>query len=187
MTDPYKSGAAVRDIERGAWAALVPPEAQRNLPSLHRSPSTRQNPFMLKDLLKLALLSAALAALFLSGCEAAGRAQVASDARLQMPGMSREQVLACMGPPKKKMKEGATEVWSYIPTDDHSESDLAALKPSSAFGYYSCSHSKYFCTVNVGMKEGVMQAVNYIVPSDNWYASHEQRGCAVEKCVGSPN
>jgi hypothetical protein len=30
-----------------------------------------------------------------------------------MIGLSKEQVLACMGPPVSKAKEGSTEVWSY--------------------------------------------------------------------------
>lgn len=30
-----------------------------------------------------------------------------------MVGLSKEQLLACMGPPGQKMAEGATEVWSY--------------------------------------------------------------------------
>ena len=52
----------------------------------------------------------------LAGC-AIQRAQVAQDARAQMVGMSKEQVLACMGPPGNKAAEGATEVWSYASGD----------------------------------------------------------------------
>jgi outer membrane protein assembly factor BamE (lipoprotein component of BamABCDE complex) len=48
----------------------------------------------------------------LCGC-AIQRAQVAQDARVQMVGMSKEQVLACMGPPASKAAEAQTEVWGY--------------------------------------------------------------------------
>ncbi|MET4764182.1 outer membrane protein assembly factor BamE (lipoprotein component of BamABCDE complex) [Bradyrhizobium ottawaense] len=48
----------------------------------------------------------------LAGC-AIQRAQVAQDARAQMVGLSKEQVLGCMGPPANKAAEGQTEVWSY--------------------------------------------------------------------------
>jgi hypothetical protein len=41
------------------------------------------------------------------------RAEIAQDARSQMVGMSKEQVLACMGAPANKAAEGATEVWGY--------------------------------------------------------------------------
>jgi hypothetical protein len=50
----------------------------------------------------------------LGGC-AFQRAEIAQDARAQMVGMPKEQVLACMGPPANKAAEGATEVWGTIP------------------------------------------------------------------------
>ena len=48
----------------------------------------------------------------LSGC-ALQRAEIAQDARVQMVGMSKEQVLACMGAPATKAAEGTTEVWGF--------------------------------------------------------------------------
>jgi hypothetical protein len=51
-------------------------------------------------------------AVAVSGC-AIQRAQVAQDARIQMVGMSKEQVLTCMGPPASKAAEAQTEVWGY--------------------------------------------------------------------------
>src|SRR5260370_25152717 len=48
----------------------------------------------------------------LSGC-AIQRAQVAQDARVQMVGLSKEQILSCMGAPVNKAAEGNTEVWGY--------------------------------------------------------------------------
>ena len=48
----------------------------------------------------------------LAGC-AFQRAEIAQDARTQMVGFSKEQVLACMGPPANKAAEGATEVWGF--------------------------------------------------------------------------
>jgi outer membrane protein assembly factor BamE (lipoprotein component of BamABCDE complex) len=50
--------------------------------------------------------------LTLTGC-AFQRAEIAQDARAQMIGMSKEQVLACMGTPANKAIEGATEAWGY--------------------------------------------------------------------------
>jgi hypothetical protein len=41
------------------------------------------------------------------------RAMVAQDAQGKLVGLSKEQLLACMGPPATRMAEGATEVWSY--------------------------------------------------------------------------
>ena len=44
--------------------------------------------------------------ILLSGC-ALGRADDAAAAKKQMIGLSRENVLACMGPPKRKASDGA--------------------------------------------------------------------------------
>jgi hypothetical protein len=41
------------------------------------------------------------------------RVQIANYAQNKMVGLTKEQVLACMGPPASKAAEGATEVWSY--------------------------------------------------------------------------
>ena len=56
-------------------------------------------------ILGVVALSAAL-----SGC-AFQRAEIAQDARAQMVGLSKEQVLTCMGVPTTKAAEATTEVW----------------------------------------------------------------------------
>src|SRR5262245_9021430 len=61
----------------------------------------------------------------LSGC-AIQRAQVAQDARAQMVGLSKEQVLGCMGPPANKAAEGQTEVWSYASGNGYSSTIASA-------------------------------------------------------------
>ena len=55
------------------------------------------------------------ACILLAGGCAAERAIVAQDAQTKMVGLSKEQVLACMGTPTSKAAEGQTEVWTYIP------------------------------------------------------------------------
>jgi outer membrane protein assembly factor BamE (lipoprotein component of BamABCDE complex) len=57
------------------------------------------------------IVIAVVGALALAGC-AIERAKVAQDAKTQMVGMTKEQVLACMGPPPSRLAEGSTEVWS---------------------------------------------------------------------------
>ncbi len=58
------------------------------------------------------ILAFAAVAIILGGC-AIQRARIARDARVQMFGLSKEQVLVCMGPPASNAAEGKTEVWSY--------------------------------------------------------------------------
>ena len=55
---------------------------------------------------------AAMCGLIVSSC-AVMRAKEANEAQVTMVGMSKEQILACMGVPAAKAVEGATEVWSY--------------------------------------------------------------------------
>ena len=69
------------------------------------------------------------AAVLLSGC-AIQRAQ-AQDARAQMVGMSKEQVLACMGAPVNKAAEGMTEVWAYNSGNGMTVTDAASAVPRS--------------------------------------------------------
>ncbi len=62
--------------------------------------------------MRAGLFLAMAAGLAVSAC-AFQRAQIANEAQSQMIGLTKERVLACMGPPVNKAAEGATEVWSY--------------------------------------------------------------------------
>jgi hypothetical protein len=84
--------------------------------------------------------------LVLSAC-AMQRAQVASDAQNKMVGRSKEQVLACMGPPVNKAAEGATEVWSY---------DSGNGFTAASYGNGVATSSTRHCTVNVTMTNGAV-------------------------------
>jgi hypothetical protein len=105
-------------------------------------------------ILGIVALSAAL-----GGC-AIQRAQIAQDARAQMVGMSREQVLVCMGPPANKAAEGQTEVWSY-----NSGDGTTVTSGSVSYGNFSGSSSRRFCQINVVMSGGAVSAVNYQGPT----------------------
>jgi outer membrane protein assembly factor BamE (lipoprotein component of BamABCDE complex) len=67
-----------------------------------------------------AVIALAIAAGGLTGC-AIERAQVAQDAQTKMVGLTKEQVLSCMGVPAAKAAEGAMEVWSYNSGNDHTQ------------------------------------------------------------------
>jgi hypothetical protein len=95
----------------------------------------------------------------LGGC-AFQRAQIAQDARAQMVGLSKEQVLACMGAPANKAAEGATEVWGYT-------SGNGMTVASASYDRYggTAVASSRFCNVNVVMASGRVTAVNYTGPT----------------------
>ncbi|MDR3425334.1 MAG: hypothetical protein P4M13_09750 [Alphaproteobacteria bacterium] len=120
----------------------------------------------------------------LSGCIGSlQRDDDAAAAKTRMIGMAREDVLACMGPPKKKAKEGETEVWSYLSTDSQSSYVGDTIKPTG-YTHTIGSHSRNFCTVNVVMKDDVVKVVHYLGPyATNFYNTDDQCGYAVRACV----
>jgi hypothetical protein len=102
-----------------------------------------------------------LVAVVIAACVAdcAGqRAQIANYAQNKMIGLTKEQVLACMGTPASKATEGATEVWSY---------------PSES----------RFCTVNVTMMDGRVKRMNYVGPTGDLLSQNEQCFFAVANCT----
>ena len=96
--------------------------------------------------------------LALSACSIQ-RAQIANDAQAKMIGLSKEQVLACMGPPLNKGTGGASEVWSY----------------NSGKGGN--------CTINVTIKDDHVSAVDYSGLTGGLFTPNEQCAYAVEKCA----
>lgn len=58
------------------------------------------------------ILIFAFATFFLAGCSIQ-RAEDAETAKMQMVGMTKEAIFACMGPPAQKSTEGKTEIWTY--------------------------------------------------------------------------
>ena len=95
-----------------------------------------------------------------------------------MVGLSKEQVLVCMGPPASKAAEGKTEVWSYNSGDG---TTIASGTVSSA--NFSGVSSRRFCQINVVMSGGAVSAVNYQGPTGGLITAGEQCAYAVDACV----
>jgi hypothetical protein len=104
----------------------------------------------------------------LGGC-AFERAEVAQQAQASMIGMSREKVLACMGPPAQKATEGQTEVWVY--------------KTTPTFSPIDGSGATRFCSINIAMSGGAVSEVNYRGPTGGFLTRGEQCAYAVDGCV----
>jgi hypothetical protein len=117
------------------------------------------------------------AALLLTGC-AIQRAQEAQDARAQMVGMSKEQVLGCIGPPVNKAAEGMTEVWAYNSGNGTTVTDASYGR----LGGTAISSSR-FCNINVVMNKGLVSTVNYTGPTGGLLTAGEQCAYAVDACV----
>ena len=115
--------------------------------------------------------------LALMGC-AFQRAQVANQAQGQMVGLSKEQVLACMGPPANHAAVGETEVWTY--NSGNGRTDAAI--DGNAFGASAISTQR-FCTVNVVMTGGRVSSLNYNGPTGGLITPGEQCAFAVQNCT----
>lgn len=140
----------------------------------------------------------AFAVCFALGSCALQRAQVANEAQSKMIGLTKEQVLACMGPPVGKAGEGATEVWSYNSGDGRvtintfgtsNTNATVAGDRYSATGQASTVSSavgigrQRYCTINVTMAEGRVSRVNYVGPTGGLLTAGEQCAFAVENCT----
>src|ERR1043166_6244050 len=112
----------------------------------------------------------AVAAGGLTGC-AIERAQLAHDAQSRMVGLTKEQVLSCMGVPAAKAAEGATEVRPYNSGN--------AYTTGSGFGI----SSRRYCTVNVGMSGGRVSRINYSGPTGALLSAGEQCAYPVQNCT----
>lgn len=106
------------------------------------------------------------------------RAEIAQDARAQMVGLSKEQVLACMGAPANKAAEGATEVWGYASGNGMT----VATASYDRYGGTAVSSSR-FCNVNIVFASGQVSTVNYTGPTGGLLTAGEQCAYAVSACV----
>jgi hypothetical protein len=113
----------------------------------------------------------------LAGC-AIQRAEIAQDARAQMVGMSKEQVLACMGAPASKAAEGATEVWGY----NSGDGTTVATASFDRYGGTAISSNR-FCKINIVFGGGQVSAVNYTGPTGGLLTAGEQCAYAISPCV----
>jgi hypothetical protein len=124
----------------------------------------------------------AIACGLLVGACAIQRAVVANDAQDKMIGLSKEQVLACMGIPATKAVEGATEVWAYPSGNNHTvASTFGNVGRGGGFSATGVSESR-FCTVNVTMTAGRVSRLNYIGPTGGLLTPNEQCAFAVQNC-----
>lgn len=113
------------------------------------------------------------------------RAQVAADAKKQMIGLPRAQVLACMGVPQAQAQDGPTEVWSYASGGDVDVSTVnnAYAYGNSATAFGTSSAKMRSCVVNVVMTSGKVSAVNYAGRTGGLLTEGEQCAFAVKNCV----
>lgn len=114
------------------------------------------------------------------------RAQEAAKAKATMVGMTKEQVLSCMGSPANAAKAGGVEVWTFNSGNGQTDTFGTASawgSPwyASAFGT-STSTSRY-CKVDIVMNRGRVSRVNYSGPTGGLLTEGEQCAYAVDNCA----
>jgi hypothetical protein len=125
------------------------------------------------------------AAILLTAC-ASMRRETAENAQNKMVGLSKERLLACMGPPANRTVEGTGEVWSYNSrgyANGRSSQQFCTTKLVTVFGS-SCTD--WFspptrpvaatCRVHIVMDGSQVTQVSYVGPP-------EQCGFVVENCI----
>jgi outer membrane protein assembly factor BamE (lipoprotein component of BamABCDE complex) len=118
------------------------------------------------------LITFFVASTLLSGCKFT-RAKMATKAQTSMVGMSKEDVLSCMGAPEGKASEGETTVWTYMSGDGSTNISLWRGFASSK------THS---CKVDVIMRSGRVTSINYSGSTGGLFSEGEQCAYAVENC-----
>jgi outer membrane protein assembly factor BamE (lipoprotein component of BamABCDE complex) len=101
------------------------------------------------------------------------QSQPVQPAQSQLVGMTKEQVLSCVGQPLEKATEGQSEVWSYSSGNDRTgvaEGNGAAVATGS-------------CTVKVVIVFGRVSQVNYSGPTGELLSNGDQCAFAVQNCV----
>jgi hypothetical protein len=138
------------------------------------------------------------------------RAQTAASAQTAMIGLSKADVLACMGVPQTRAAEGNVEVWDYQSgngrTDSYSSGyantttnavgaaeatrvgnttyatgAATGSSQTNSFGYASTRQRS--CTVSVVMTNNLVSRVNYSGPTGGVLTKGEQCAYAVENCL----
>jgi outer membrane protein assembly factor BamE (lipoprotein component of BamABCDE complex) len=92
----------------------------------------------------------------LASCAIYENQGAANTARSKLIGQTKQQVLACMGPPDARATEGDVEAWAYGAGQGRSVGAVAPV--GSAFVMTAGSHS---CTVNLTFQNGAVSAVRY--------------------------
>jgi hypothetical protein len=124
----------------------------------------------------------------LSGC-AYQRAEEAQEAKGKLVGMNKEQVFTCMGIPKKKAKEGETEIWSYKSGNGYAIKNKSSTSTglsrnwNAGLSFGHETRENRYCKVEIVMKENIVINVLYSGPTGGFFTEDEQCAYAVRNCL----
>jgi len=108
------------------------------------------------------------------------QARVASDAPNLMVGLPQEQVLACMGPPASKSKDGTAEVWSY-PSGSGQRETMSSS--GQGWGSNASVPEQAACTINIAMASGRVSKLSYTNRNGEPMPPSAQCAFALHDCI----
>lgn len=124
----------------------------------------------------------AVVSVMAAGCAKLQRAEMAREAQVSMVGMSKAQVLSCMGVAQGKQVEDDIEVWQYAAGGD--QTALAtAFATGQNFATVIASSKTRYCVINIVMQDGHVTSVNYTGRTGGLITQGEQCGFAISNCV----
>ena len=115
--------------------------------------------------MRISVVLAILTALLLSSCKFQ-RVETANLAKTQLVGMTKEQILSCMGGPAAINKAGGTEVWTYgsgggsvgVGTGTTHTTGTATSFTSTSSAFFSSQ--RRYCKVDIVLRNARVQNVN---------------------------
>ena len=129
------------------------------------------------------ILVASFLAGVLCGCVAPyQRAETARQAQVQLRGLSGEQILTCMGVPSGRLTQGQTEVWEYMSGNGQQDIEISGAASGNFASAFGVSRQRS-CKIDLIMREGIVQQVNYSGPTGGLLTPGEQCAYAVNNCV----
>lgn len=128
----------------------------------------------------ICLTTAAIIIISINGC-AIQRAEVATKAKTSLIGMSKQQILQCMGAASEIQKQGTTEAWKYYSGGDYRGSINAYTDNQYTFG--TTTLNKRSCEINILFDNSSVTNVLYSGRTGGILSQGEQCAYAVSNCV----
>lgn len=128
----------------------------------------------------IVILCSVILGLTLTGC-AIQRAHVASNAKRTMIGMSKQQVLQCMGTATATQNAYNTEVWKYLSGGETVETMEVKTDDKASHATVNTTHLS--CEINLVFTNGIVTKVLYSGNTGRLFSHNEQCSYAVSNCV----
>lgn len=128
----------------------------------------------------LLILCSILSSLTIAGC-AIQRAQIATKAKTSMIGMSKQQVLQCMGAASGSQHADNTDVWKYF-SGGVSHGNVNVFT-NNQYSYGTVNTTHLSCEINIVFINGTVSKVVYSGNTGGLLAQDEQCSYSISNCV----